>query len=348
MNMVDEAKAILVYYYSIWSAYGRIHNAQSDGPRHWFHRAENDDVEMTGYLIMQAFDYLKATGDRDFIAQIFPMLVWALVVQENQLMGDMLPFNGDETYVAGGMFPRTHLNDGASEATLIYMASAERLVAWATARNLWRSEAILQHQQILKAVKQNYVRNFVAGGKLMVNNPRRHELGPLQRFRYGVCLGQYDDNCLFLSTTEVAEDGRFFCYSCYPQRTRQTYEPKTYFLPSVALTSTLVGYSGVPQDILSSTLSEAIGVFTRNERFAWPETALPGYETAVVSLALSQQKNRLTAEFIHQMLNLRDCTGAWAEYYVDGKPRGCPCRPWESALSVLALLEYANTTGVFE
>ena len=342
MNMVDEAKAVLAYYHSIWSAYGRIHNAQSDGPRHWFHRAENDDVEMTGYLIIQAFDYSKMTGDDDFMVQIFPMLEWALVAQENQLRGNMLPFNGDETYVAGGMFPRTHLNDGASEATLIYMASAERLVAWAAAHKRWNAEKLLQHQRILTSVKQDYAQNFVANGKIAVNNTKRRDLGPVPRFRYGVCLGQYDNNCLFLSTTEVAEDGRYFCYSCYPKRTRQTYEQRAYFIPSVALTSYLVGYSAVPPDVLSSTLSEAVAVFTRNGRFAWPETGLPGYETAVVSLALFQGNNRRTDEFIQQMLSLRDSTGAWAEYYVGGKPIGCRCRPWESGLSLLALLEYAN------
>lgn len=342
MNMVDEAKAVLAYYYSIWFTYGRIHNAQSDGPRHWFHRAENDDVEMTGYLIIQAFDYCSATRDDDFIAHIFPMLEWALTAQEEQLRGNMLPFNGDETYVAGGMFPRTHLNDGASEATLIYAASAERLLAWATAHKRWNSEKLLRHQQTLNSVKQGYVRNYVVNGRIAVNNPSRRDSGPAPRFRYGVCLGQYDNRCLFLSTTEVAEDGRYFCYSCYPKRTRQTYEPKTYFIPSVALTSYLAGYRATPPEVLSSTLSEAVAVFSRDGRFAWPETGLPGYETAVVSLALLQQNDSRTEEFIGQMLCLRDATGAWAEYYAGGKPIGCRCRPWESGLSLLALLEYAS------
>jgi len=39
---------------------------------------------------------------------------------------------------------------------------------------------------------------------------------------------------------------------------------------------------------------------------------------------------------------LRDSTGAWVEYYDKGKPQGCRCRPWESALSVTALLDAAR------
>ncbi|MGH9617551.1 MAG: hypothetical protein ACRD28_12490, partial [Acidobacteriaceae bacterium] len=58
LNMTAEARAILAYYHQVWLGYGCIHNAQNDGPRHWFHKAENDDVELTAYLIIQAFDYL--------------------------------------------------------------------------------------------------------------------------------------------------------------------------------------------------------------------------------------------------------------------------------------------------
>jgi len=345
LNMHDHAKAILSYYYSIYTTHGRIHNAQSDGPYHWFHRAENDDVEITGYLIIQAFDYLKATRDEDFIEHIFPMLKWALVAQESQLLGNMLPFNGDETYVAGGIFPRTHLNDGASEATLLYLASAERLLVWATARKL-RPEEVLQHRQTLTMVKRAYTRNFTADGKLTINNSSRRELGSLPRFRYGVCLGQYDDNCLFLSTTELAEDGRYFCYSCYPQRTKEAYEPKTYFIPSVALTSSLIDYSAVTQDVTTATLMEAVSVFAKNGHFTWTNRKLPGFEMAMISLALLKDRDPRANEFVQRMLELRDPTGAWAEYYNSTAPQGCRCRPWESSLGLLALIKSANSTLV--
>jgi hypothetical protein len=343
LNMTSEAKAVLAYYYQIWLRYGRIHNAQSDGPRHWFHRAENDRVELTGYLIIQAFDYLKATKDDAFITEIFPMLEWALNAQESQLFSAMLPFNGDETYVAGEIFPRTHLDDGSSEATLLYLAAAGRMLPWAATRNLLSADKMQQHRQTVAAVQQNYSRNFVVSDRLVVNHSRQPEVSVLPRFRYGVCLGQYDANCLFLSNTEIAEDGRYFCYSCYPQRTRIPYEAKNYFIPSVALTSCLVGYSAAPPDVTSATLSDAVGVFTANGRFAWPEINLPGYETAVISFAMSQRRDPRSAEFIQRMLDLRDSTGAWVEYYIGTSPHGCRCRPWESSLSLLALLEYSRT-----
>ena len=346
LRMHDEARGNLAYYHSVWAAHGRIHNAQTDGAQHWFHRAENDDVEITGYLIIQAFDYLQATGDDDFIAQMLPMLEWALVAQEGQLLGNMLPFNGDETYVAGGIYPRTHLNDGASEATLLYLTAASRLLTWTAARKLWPASKLLRHQQTWAAVRQDYARNFAAGGTLAINNPKRRDLGPLPRFRYGVCLGQYDDNCLFLATTELAQDGRYFCYSCYPKRTREAYEPRSYFIPSVALISSLIGYTAVSNDVMTATLTAALGEFSNHGRFSWPRQRLPGYETAVLSLALLQRRHPRTRELIDNMLTMRDSTGTWDEYYLGKTPQGTRCRPWESSLSLLALLEYAAAPGV--
>jgi hypothetical protein len=33
--------------------------------------------------------------------------------------------------------------------------------------------------------------------------------------------------------------------------------------------------------------------------------------------------------------------GAWVEYYKDGNPQGCRYRPWESAINIEAIIEYA-------
>lgn len=343
LGRTADAKAILAYYFQVWQSYGRIHNAQSDGPRHWFHRAENDDVEMTGYLIVQAFDYHRATNDDAFLAEIFPMLEWALEAQHKQLFQNMLPFNGDETYVAGGIFPRTHLDDGSSEATLLYLAAVDRMLPWAGERKLWPATKLERYGAAAAAVKNAYGGNFIADGRLTVNRPRVPDPAVLPRFRYGVCLGQYDNDCLFLSDTEIAEDGRYFCYRCYPKRTRQTYDGKTFFIPSVALTSSLIGYRVVPEKAIAKTLTDALGVFTQNGKFSWPESRLPGYEAGVVLLALAEQGDPRSAELAGHVLEQRDSTGAWAEYYTGAQPQGCRCRPWESALSLLALLRYTAT-----
>ena len=42
------------------------------------------------------------------------------------------------------------------------------------------------------------------------------------------------------------------------------------------------------------------------------------------------------------MMSLRDGAGAWVEYYVDGRPSGCGCRPWESGINIEAAIRYAR------
>jgi hypothetical protein len=117
--------------------------------------------------------------------------------------------------------------------------------------------------------------------------------------------------------------------------------PNRQFIPSIALTSTLIDFNAVPQGVITASLTEALGVFSKDNRFKWPEGKLPGYEPAMISLALLQCRHSRASEFIDRMLELRDPTGAWVEYYTDAIPQGCRCRPWESGLSLLALLKHA-------
>ena len=87
-------------------------------------------MEITGYLIVQAFDYYQKSGDKAFLKKIYPMLEWAWFSQVQELHENMLPFNGDETYVAGGILPRTVLCQGSAESTLLFLAAGERLLSF--------------------------------------------------------------------------------------------------------------------------------------------------------------------------------------------------------------------------
>jgi hypothetical protein len=42
------------------------------------------------------------------------------------------------------------------------------------------------------------------------------------------------------------------------------------------------------------------------------------------------------------MMNMLDETGAWVEYYIEGKPNGTFCRPWESAINLEAAIRFAE------
>lgn len=85
----EEARGILEFYHNIWKVYGYIQNAQAIGYPGIFHRHENDETEITGYLVVQAFDYFRKTNDAAFLERILPMLEWATQAQQRNLIDGM-------------------------------------------------------------------------------------------------------------------------------------------------------------------------------------------------------------------------------------------------------------------
>ena len=122
-------------------------------------------MEITGYLVVQAFDIYKAGGGRAYLDSLLPMLKWALEVQMKHLKNDMLPFNGDETYIAGGFLPRHAMYDGSSEATMLFLTGLDQYIAYTNDSDGW--------SVVAKRVRARYAENFVHGGGLITNNPAR-------------------------------------------------------------------------------------------------------------------------------------------------------------------------------
>ncbi|HOV70141.1 MAG TPA: hypothetical protein PLZ84_07435, partial [Clostridia bacterium] len=184
LGLHQEARLILEFYLKTFERNGAVHNAQATGVD-GFHIYENDNTEIPGYIVMQAMDYYDATGDEQFLTRLVPMLKWAVDAQATQIHKNMLPFSGDETYIAGGIFPRSAVDHGSAEATLIFTHTA-RFLDWLDARNLdpqWSAYM----RMLVKGIKETYKENFISGGRLWTNNPSRFDINILPEFRHGAC-----------------------------------------------------------------------------------------------------------------------------------------------------------------
>ena len=347
LGQLSQAKAIMEYYWRIWQQQGRICNAQAAGVDGIFHIHENDDVEITGYLIQQAFD-LEDAGANGLVDQVFPMLHWAWESQKKHLISGMLPFNGDETYVAGGILPRTTLNDGSAEATLLFLQSGERLTRWAAERKKWPEDVVSTAYQVLAKVRSAFRPNFWRDGQLQTNNPGRtqfHEAKP--RFRHGVCERCHAEGRLqAIGWTERSANGRYLCSACLAIDDYTTYTPRTYNLQSVSLTPLYLHSDLFCKDELSPAVDAIYQDFMKTG--IMPSCAgdgrglTVGYDYAFLLYALNQLGHPGAQHLYRQILNLADSTGAWVEYYLEGKPQGTRCRPWESGITIEALLSYAS------
>jgi hypothetical protein len=339
LGLFDEAESILNFYWQIWKKYGYIHNAQAIGVDGIFHIHENDEVESTGYLILQAFDLMNATHDKAFMTMIAPMLDWAFNCQKKWLVNDMLPFNGDETYVAGGMLPRSALNDGSAEATMLFVECGQKYLDWVSAEKRWTNEVIAENKALIARVKSNFQSNFWRNGTLWTNNPERSKIAELPQFRHGVCEAA-GPNCLMgkyqgIVWTGRNENGRYVCASCICDDPLPRAEPKSFNLLSVALAPFYMNFSIMPYDQLKPAVMQILN--KKDE----PRTV--GYDYGFLLNALTKLQRPEAPVYYDKALSVVDQTGAWAEYYLNDQPYGTRCRPWESAINLEALIDFAQS-----
>ena len=339
MGYTAEAKAVLQFYWDIWQRKGKIHNAQGIG-LDAFHVHENDEVEITGYLIIQAFDYMKTTGDEAYIKTIFPMLEWAYDCQVRNLHQAMLPFNGDETYIAGGILPRTAMFDGSSEATLLLLVGGQELVDWATKQKLWTSKKITEVKNTLQDVHSRYATNFLDGGRLLTNNPARKEGLVYPAFRHGVC-----ESCYAFGWTQRTVNNRYLCPVCFPHKILPDLKDEKFFLQSVSLTLMYIHNNILSASQVENFVQDIISSYTATGKFpSSPDgNRTVGYDYGLFLYALVRMNHPLKDRVYTQMLDVIDDTGAWVEYYEDGIPSGTLCRPWESAINIEAAIHYAES-----
>ena len=342
-----EARRILEFYWNIWQHHGRIHNAQAAGVDGVFHVHENDAVEITGYLILQAFDLLEKTGDEDFLRHIFPMLDWAFEAQKRELAGGMLPFNGDETYIAGGILPRSTINDGSAEATLLFLDSGEKLLAWARRNGAWKSDVLEENGLVLAATRRQYRANFWRDGRLRTNNPQRLAVIQPPRFRHGVCERCVEQGTLRgIEWTERSTSGRYLCPRCLARGPYSPATPTFYELRSVSLAPIYFRSTFFDRSELRPLVEEIAGLYQATGRLPSrpddPHGATVGYDYGLLLYALVELGHPLARLLYEKTLSLLDPAGAWVEYYLHHRPAGTRCRPWESAINIEALLHYAS------
>jgi len=357
LGYFKEAKHILDFYLNIWLKYGEIHNAQGIGIEGVFHIHENDEVETPGYLIIQAFNLLEKTGDDKFMETLFPMLEWCWDVQKKNLVRGMLPFNGDETYVAGGFLPRSALNDGSAEATMLFIDGGEKFLAWVRKHEKWSSVKLENERVVLDNTRNLFRTNFWKNGQLITNNPERVDLTDIPRFRHGVCERMGPDCTVFNSKglggidwTERDQNNRYQCPACLALGPLPKIEPHAYNLISVSLTplymhSTLFKSAELKQlveKIYKQYKETGVLSCVINQEVSGKDKRTVGYDYGFLLYSMLETDVENAESIYRKTLTVADSSGVWSEYYNDHIPKGTRYRPWESAINIEALMKFAN------
>lgn len=277
------------FSFSVNDMENRVSIAQAIGIPGIFHRHENDEVEITGYLLIQAFDYFEKTKNNEFINLIMPFLEWCWEVQKKNLVDNMLPFNGDETYIAGGMVSRKVLNDGSSEATLLFIEGGRRFLAYAEHTNFKKRQWLFQNSEILDKVAEHYRDNFIKDGRLLVNNPKRAELCTFPEYRYGVCL--YPGHGGYQGILKHFNGSLYFCKACYGKAGIQPEPevPEEFFLPSVYLMPIYIGSTLFSVQEKENMLKELVSLYQKSGQITLNQhdKRLLGYDYGLFLYALT-------------------------------------------------------------
>ncbi len=346
-GMHEEARRALRFRMVKFEHFGTVQTAESSGSVAVRHVHENDEVEGPAYTILQARDYLEATGDEAFVRSLWPMLSWCWMVQLRHLVGGMLPFNGDETYVAGGFFPRAGLNHGSADSTLAFVEAGRWLAPWASAQGLWTRDQAAAQRALVTEARAAYRARFLNGDRIWANDPGRETMAPMPRFRFGVC-----ESCITrrFGWTERSPNGRYLCPVCLAGDDPPPLTPPRMEVYSVSMLPAYLGSDVLTPDETRRVVDRVLGM-------AEPDGTIPsvpgehgfvGYDPALILFNLTAASSAdgphpRAAEGYRRVLNVRDSTGAWVEYYLDDHtPRpGCSrSRTWETGVSADAIVGY--------
>ena len=335
------ARRMVTYMCDTYREKGFMPNASGMGMS-CSHRHENDEVEQTGYYLLELLDYTEETGDTAFLRDRMDYAAYLLTAQEKHLKGGTIPFNGDETYIAGGIFPRSGIDHGSMEATALYIGSAARLLDACEKYGLMTPNRIARHREKLTDARDRFTENFTDGDTVYINNPYRAEVGDTPQYRHGVC-----HRCSLMTNLLRDREGGYLCPACYGKSPAPVTKAR-YSTDCALWMAVFAGCTLLPESTLKAALARAVESIRESGYGATNPDNTVGYEYGVILYTLSRllPAADLPAyrDLLDELLADRVEGAVWTEYYRNGKPSpaSCPYRPWESAINLCGILAYLN------
>lgn len=338
LGLYDQAKSCIDFFVRQFREKGSVPNAGGMGMR-CSHCHENDDCEQTGYYLLELTDLYSACGDAGFIREREDYIRYLLEAQENRLYNGMLPFNGDETYIAGGLIPRDCIDHGSMEATALYITGAGRILDAAEKLGILGGDYISARRAAVREAERMFSSNFMSddGSKLYANAPSRLYGAVMDRYRHGVCLG-----CGRMRYLALTPDMTYLCGEC---RTTKKIPAGSirYSLSCASLMLGFIGSEAVAADMIVNAALDGYAARCSDGNAV-------GYESGLWLYALTRygcSDKALLESIFGEVMRLRESrggAGVWVEYYISGEasPSCCPYRPWESAINMCALIAYAE------
>ena len=325
-------KEILAFFRNGFEKNGFLATAYTLDGLYTPHIHECDRAENTGYIVLLLFEYLKVTGDREFFEELLPFARSCVREQSEVCFGGMLPFSGDETYVAGGMLPKVHIDDGSAEATMLFIKSAELMAPY-----MKGDGALDKAKEAAAAFRDNFVRD----GRLITNNPERRKIAAFPPSKHGCCIYCYNHRDITPN-----EFGLYRCAECAAKPQADVRDGRIYELPCVGMEPVFFG-SNVLTEKEQLEFFERLAEQTLANGYFESELKNTGYEFGLLLYGLTLLGSRYAQKAAEFTLSMRDEEGVWAEYYFGAKPSGMRWRSWETGVNLCALMKFCEKKSCF-
>jgi hypothetical protein len=253
----------------------------------------------------------------------------------------LLPFNGDETYVAGYFYPRSGLLQGSADTTLAYIEAGKWLAEFAVQEKLWTKEHANEQLKHVLQAKEAYRKYFLDKDRIWANAPDREKMTELPRFRHGVCEGR----CGWFGWTERNKNGRYVCPQCLADKDLPPEHPEKMEVNSVGLLPAYLRSEILTKEerksLMDHVLTQKVG--TGHIPSVPGTEGCVGYDPGLTLLNLKSIGHPAAKAAYERTLRMLDPAGAWNEYYEASdhpRPNCCRCRPWETGVNAEAVIEY--------
>ncbi len=345
LGYIEQAKAVLDFWYNKWTRFKNLYNAESMGHDNSRLMFTCDEVEVPAYVVFSVFEYYDKTSDIEYVKKVFPMIIWAMDAQIKHLAHGMTCFSGDETYIAGFTFPREFIYHGSAESTLLFIESGKRAYKFASENKILSIEKLNEYKTALEESCSLYSKNFIFEGILYGNNPEREKYAAPPRFHFGYCVvDQLMNRPSPLMWLEKGEHGYHRCPKCYNEKIPLVNEIKKYMLGSLGLLPPYYRSDILSREEILINIKPYKETFEKNGYIPSREngTRSLGYDMGLLLYNLTYINDPKKDDVLKAMLDFLDETGVWVEYYDNKIPANCRCRPWESAINMEALIYYLD------
>jgi hypothetical protein len=274
---------------------------------------------------VQAFDYYNKTHDVAYIRHLLPMLEWATSAQRRNIIDGMLPFNGDETYIAGGLIPRSVMFHGSAEATLLFIEGSNRLLKFVKDNALWTADSIAALEKDVVACADNYRSNFFVDGKLYLNNPERENRVVYPAHAPPVCasiLAILRICPLPIIIRAVCTSAPTVCAKTPLESLFPRLSASIFLRPICSPSSLMPNFTLLPRR--KNCCKQVVDNYRATGHVS-AQNRILGYDYGMFLYGLAAFDHPMKKEIFDKMMDLRDATGAWVEYYDNNEaPSGLP------------------------